>query len=230
MFFRQMGCQNYPLVSQTPVMKDIEKIEIPVLIIGGGPAGLSAAIELGKLGVKVLLIDDKHRLGGKFVLQTHRFFGSSQAVYAGTRGIDIAAKLEEELGQYKNVEVWLNTTALGVFSDQYIGILHNSETLYPYQTENIICRLRSPRKVLILYRQHPTWSLRCGCLSNIGKSRPDPPGREAIYRWRGQCWFNRWIPCPTSRHWGCWISRSSCPIAAVIRYTKINYIVWVYLS
>jgi flavin-dependent dehydrogenase len=38
-----------------------------VLIIGGGPAGLSAAIELGKLGIQTLLIDDKHRLGGKLV-------------------------------------------------------------------------------------------------------------------------------------------------------------------
>jgi sarcosine oxidase subunit alpha len=54
--------------------------EPDVLILGGGPAGLSAAIELGKLGVNVILVDDKDRLGGKLVLQTHRFFGSSEAV------------------------------------------------------------------------------------------------------------------------------------------------------
>jgi sarcosine oxidase subunit alpha len=40
---------------------------------GGGPAGLSAAIELGKAGVRALLVDDKHRLGGKLILQTHKF-------------------------------------------------------------------------------------------------------------------------------------------------------------
>ncbi len=66
-------------------------------------------------------------LGENLVLQTHRFFGSSQAVYAGTRGIDIATKLEEELAKFKNVEIWLNTTALGVYSDQYVGILQNNE-------------------------------------------------------------------------------------------------------
>jgi len=59
--------------------------ECEVLILGAGPAGLSAAIELGKLGVQVLLVDDKNHLGGKLVLQTHRFFGSTNAVYAGTR-------------------------------------------------------------------------------------------------------------------------------------------------
>ena len=74
--------------------------QVPVLIIGGGPSGLSAAIELGKLGIHALLVDDKHRLGGKLVLQTHRFFGSSKAVYAGTRGIDIASKLQTELESY----------------------------------------------------------------------------------------------------------------------------------
>ncbi len=41
--------------------------------------------------------DDKHRLGGKLVLQTHRFFGSTNAVFAGTRGIDIA-RLEKSSG------------------------------------------------------------------------------------------------------------------------------------
>jgi NADPH-dependent 2,4-dienoyl-CoA reductase/sulfur reductase-like enzyme/formate hydrogenlyase subunit 6/NADH:ubiquinone oxidoreductase subunit I/bacterioferritin-associated ferredoxin len=125
--FPANGLPELPLVSHPPKMKEINKQEVPVLIIGGGPAGLSAAIELGKLGVKVLLIDDKHRLGGKLVLQTHRFFGSSQAVYAGTRGIDIATKLEEELLKYKNVEVWVNTTALGVYSDQYVGLLQDNE-------------------------------------------------------------------------------------------------------
>jgi NADPH-dependent 2,4-dienoyl-CoA reductase/sulfur reductase-like enzyme/ferredoxin len=99
------------------------ELETPVLIIGGGPAGLSAAIELGKLGIAALLVDDKHRLGGKLVLQTHRFFGSSDAVYAGTRGIHIAARLEAEVRKYPTITVWTHATVLAVFSDQKAGIL-----------------------------------------------------------------------------------------------------------
>ena len=101
----------------------VEEISVPVLIIGGGPAGLSAAIELGKRGIETLLVDDKHRLGGKLVLQTHRFFGSYDLVYAGTRGIDIATKLETELRTFPSVRIWLQSTALAVFSDQKVGIL-----------------------------------------------------------------------------------------------------------
>ena len=106
---------------------EIETIDVPVLIIGGGPAGMSAAVQLGQRGIKTLLVDDKHRLGGKLVLQTHRFFGSVEAVYAGTRGIDIATLLEKEVNQYASVEIWLNSTALAVFSDKKVGVLKDGE-------------------------------------------------------------------------------------------------------
>jgi sarcosine oxidase subunit alpha len=112
-----------PQVGRSPDMGETHELAVPVLILGGGPAGLSAAIELGKRGVETLLVDDKHRLGGKLVLQTHRFFGSASAVYAGTRGIEIARKLEDQVRALEGVEVWLNTTALAVYGDQKVGML-----------------------------------------------------------------------------------------------------------
>jgi len=121
------GLPVLPPVSSPVRLSPIEEISVPVLIIGGGPAGLSAAIEFGKRGVSALLIDDKHRLGGKLVLQTHRFFGSYNAVFAGTRGIDIAAKLENELRTYPSVRIWLQSTALAVYSDKKVGILRDGK-------------------------------------------------------------------------------------------------------
>jgi NADPH-dependent 2,4-dienoyl-CoA reductase/sulfur reductase-like enzyme/Fe-S-cluster-containing hydrogenase component 2 len=106
---------------------EIPVLKPRVLIIGGGPAGMSAAIQLGKRGVDTLLIDDKHRLGGKLVLQTHRFFGSIEAVHAGTRGIDIATLLEEEVRKQESVEIWLNSVALAVFSDRRVGVLREKQ-------------------------------------------------------------------------------------------------------
>jgi sarcosine oxidase subunit alpha len=117
------GKPALPDTLAVPEMHPISTLEVECLIIGGGPAGLSAAIELGKAGVRTLLVDDKHRLGGKLILQTHKFFGSAEACYAGARGIDIAAKLEEQLRQFENARVWLNATALAVFSDRQVGVL-----------------------------------------------------------------------------------------------------------
>jgi sarcosine oxidase, subunit alpha len=99
------------------------EINIPVLIIGGGPVGLSAALELAQAGIRTLLIDDKQSLGGKLVLQTHRFFGSTKTVYAGTRGIEIADRLSARVMQSPVINVWTNSTALAVFSDKKVGIL-----------------------------------------------------------------------------------------------------------
>jgi len=101
----------------------IPVINTDVLIIGGGPAGLSAAIELGKLGVQTLLVDDKDRLGGKLILQTHKFFGSVEDSYAGTRGFEIGMILEEKLHTFDSVDCWVNTTAVGVFSDGIVGVV-----------------------------------------------------------------------------------------------------------
>jgi sarcosine oxidase subunit alpha len=142
------GLPKLPAVAALPTLQTIPVKKVQVLVIGGGPAGLSAAIELGKLGIGVLLVDDKHRLGGKLVLQTHRFFGSVEAVFAGTRGIDIATKLETELKQYPKVEIWLNSTALAVFSDGKVGVLHSNDDYQLIEPETVLVAAGAREKFL----------------------------------------------------------------------------------
>ncbi|UCB52441.1 MAG: FAD-dependent oxidoreductase [Candidatus Zixiibacteriota bacterium] len=98
-------------------------IDTDVLILGGGPAGITAALELAPHGVDVLIVDDKHRLGGKLVLQTHSFFGTVADCYAGTRGIDIATNLAAEIEKHPNIKVMLNTTAVACYQDKKIGVV-----------------------------------------------------------------------------------------------------------
>ena len=137
-----------PLVNSPPQMAEVPLISTDVLIIGGGPAGLSAAGELGRRGISVILVDDKHRLGGKLVLQTHRFFGSSDAVYGGTRGIDISDRLAEQINQYPSVEVWLNSTAVAVFSDHKVGLLQNGHHYVLIQPKALLIACGAREKFL----------------------------------------------------------------------------------
>ena len=116
----------------------IKEISIPVLIIGGGPAGLSAALELGRAGILTILIDDKWKLGGKLILQTHRFFGSRNAVYAGSRGIEIAQLLQDEIYSMPQIDVWLKSTALAVYSDKKVGILRNDDQYVLVNPEHLL--------------------------------------------------------------------------------------------
>jgi len=104
---------------------DIPVIDTPVLVIGGGPAGMSAAIELGKMGVKCIICDDKQALGGKLSLQTHNFFGSIRDCYAGSRGMDIGDNLASFVEENKNLDVWTNSPVVGVFADGLIGVVRD---------------------------------------------------------------------------------------------------------
>lgn len=100
---------------------------VDLAIIGGGPAGLCAAISAASSGAKVLLIDRNKNLGGQLIKQTHMFFGSEKQ-YASTRGIDIAKNLLNDLMKYKNnVEIMTNTTALGIYEDGVISIDHEQK-------------------------------------------------------------------------------------------------------
>jgi NADPH-dependent 2,4-dienoyl-CoA reductase/sulfur reductase-like enzyme/ferredoxin len=143
------GLPELPKIREVPVNRKKEKIEVPVLILGGGPAGMSAALDLGKAGVRCLLIDDKQDLGGKLVLQSHRFFGSIEAVYAGTRGIDIGKILENDLEEFSCVEVWTNSTALAVFSDNKVGILKDGKDYVLIEPEILLVTTGAREKSLV---------------------------------------------------------------------------------
>lgn len=128
--------------------KPTETLQVDCLIIGGGPAGLSAGIELGQRGVQVLIVDDKHRLGGKLVLQTHRFFGSINACYAGTRGIDIATKLSDDVAKFPSVTTWLNSTAVAVFSDKKVGVVRDGKDYVLIEPKTILVATGAREKSL----------------------------------------------------------------------------------
>ena len=100
-------------------------IHVPVLIIGGGPAGMTAALELGRMKVSCIICDDKQELGGKLSLQTHNFFGSIRDCYAGSRGMDIGEMLADEISKESTIDVWVNSPVVGVFSDGLVGVVHN---------------------------------------------------------------------------------------------------------
>jgi sarcosine oxidase subunit alpha len=96
-----------------------------ILIIGGGPAGLMAALAASDFGFKPLIIDENDRLGGQLIKQTHMFFGS-KAEKAGTRGIDIGIELNAEVRK-RGLECWSNSPAVGYYPDGTVAVLRDDK-------------------------------------------------------------------------------------------------------
>lgn len=86
------------------------------VVIGAGPAGLAAAIEIAKAGGQVVLIDENSRPGGQLFKQIHKFFGSREH-RAGVRGYDIGTQLLEETKNL-GVEVLLDSPVYGIYREK----------------------------------------------------------------------------------------------------------------
>ncbi|MEG1972158.1 MAG: NAD(P)/FAD-dependent oxidoreductase, partial [Oscillospiraceae bacterium] len=104
-------------------------IETELLVVGGGPAGLSAAISAASQGTKVIILERDGHLGGQLVKQTHMFFGS-QKQYASLRGIDIRLILEDKLKEYGElITIYKNATAIGLYEDGVLTVEHEGKYL-----------------------------------------------------------------------------------------------------
>ncbi len=95
--------------------------EYELAVVGGGPAGLSAALMASRFGIKTVLIDENRRLGGQLVKQTHKFFGSYEHM-AGVRGIAIGRELSNRVMENPDITVMLSTTAVGYYEDGTIAL------------------------------------------------------------------------------------------------------------
>lgn len=100
--------------------KERKDKKIEIAVIGGGPAGLMAAITAARLGSEVHLFDEGADLGGQLVKQTHQFFGSHEED-AGTRGIVIGEDLAAEAKKL-GVKVRPNTKVLGYYEDNKVTV------------------------------------------------------------------------------------------------------------
>jgi heterotetrameric sarcosine oxidase alpha subunit len=84
-----------------------------VLIIGAGPAGLSAALAAARSGARVILCDEDFLLGGRL--------NSDRRVIDGIGGSDWAQQVEAELRSIPEVRILRRTTVFGAYDSCLSG-------------------------------------------------------------------------------------------------------------
>ena len=86
-----------------------------LLVIGGGPAGLMAALTAARAGVDVILCDEDTRLGGRLNVETLEVGGKPGSVWAD----DVSA----ELSAMDNVRIMTRTAVMGVYDQGNFGAI-----------------------------------------------------------------------------------------------------------
>lgn len=120
-------------------------VKTDILVVGGGPAGLAAAVTAAQLGAKVVLADEGHRIGGQLVKQTHKFFGSGEQ-HAGVRGIDIPQVLWPDRAE--NIDLHTDTTILGCYEDGVVTALTGEDHYFKIEPKRIIIATGAVEKFL----------------------------------------------------------------------------------
>ena len=86
-----------------------------VAVVGGGPAGIAAALAAGASGARVCLVDEGARLGG-MLLSTGEQMDEGPA-------LDWVAEAETELQALPNLRILTRATVFGYYDDNQLGIV-----------------------------------------------------------------------------------------------------------
>ncbi len=82
-----------------------------VLVAGGGPAGMAAAIAAAATGARVLLVEENHQLGGHLR-------------YAGDATLGLVAELRDVVAATDNIEVLTDAVVAGRYDHNWVAIVH----------------------------------------------------------------------------------------------------------
>lgn len=149
-----------------------------LVIIGAGPAGLSAAIEASRYGVKVLVIDENDRPGGQLFLQTHKFFGSRHHS-AGVRGFQIGYNLLKE-AEDQGIELLLGTTVWGIFPDLKVAFSRNTNGNNSVDAKNILIASGALEKAIFFKGWTKPGVMGAGAAQNMMHVYWVLPGEKAL--------------------------------------------------
>ncbi|ESZ31289.1 sarcosine oxidase subunit alpha family protein [Mesorhizobium sp. L2C066B000] len=153
-----------------------------LLIIGGGLAGLAAALTAARSGARVILADEDFRLGGRLLAETETLDGAPAT--------DWISALEAELESLPNVRVMRRTTVFGVYDHGIYGAVERVSDHLPEPGDRVrqtLWRITAKRAILAAgATERP-----------IAFADNDRPGIMLAGAMRS--YANRWAACPSGR-------------------------------
>ena len=163
-------------------MNDKIMVKRDIVIIGGGPAGLAAALAAKKEGAESILILERDKeLGGILNQCIHNGFGL-HTFQEELTGPEYAARFIRMVKE-QQIEYRLNTMVMDISQDKVITAMSRQEGMYQIRAKAVIlamgCRER-PRGALNIPGYRPAGIYSAGTAQRLVNMEGYMPGREVV--------------------------------------------------
>ena len=142
-----------------------------VVVVGAGPAGLSAALKAADAGCQVLLVEELGLLGG--ALAYHRFD------IQGEKADLLRIKLTEKIQQHDNIKVLMNATCNAWFTDNYLPIIQGKR-MYKVRAKECIVASGAFEQHVVFRNNDLPGIIMCSAATRLMKLYAVKPGQRAV--------------------------------------------------
>jgi sarcosine oxidase, subunit alpha len=141
-----------------------------VAVIGGGPAGMAAALRAARAGAEVLLVEENPKLGGSL---SYARFDAEGEVAAKTLSELVSAIAEP------NVTVMTDATCTGLFDDNWLAVI-KGDRLYKVRAQQVVLATGSIEQPLVFRNNDLPGIMQASAALRLARQFAVRPGKRAV--------------------------------------------------